>query len=71
MKSKMLTIRLNSAERALEATQGDGDTETNLVDLLTDLMHLAFVHDIGFNKCLDRATNHYEEEVIEENESCL
>jgi len=69
MKSKMLTMRLDSAEKAIEATQGDGDTETNLVDLLTDLMHLAFANDISFNRCLFLATNHYEEEVIEEIES--
>jgi len=61
--------RAQRAEMALAAYQGRdaGDTlADNIVDLVTDLMHLAHQNDIEPDYVAQRAADHYTEEVEEE-----
>jgi len=45
----------------------DVDAETNIVDLLADLMHYCRLNGIEFEDKLRIATNHFTEEVRERN----
>lgn len=42
--------------------QEDESEETNIVDLLADLMHLCEARDVSFDDCLDRARRHFADE---------
>jgi len=42
------------------------DAETTIGDLLADLMHLCDREGVDFHTCVARASDHYEEEVSEE-----
>jgi hypothetical protein len=57
------------AERALDAFQGvtgmeDEDINTIFSDLLADLLHYCRQHDMDFETLLDRAVNHFQDEVL-------
>lgn len=55
----------NTALSAFVVEVGDaGDEQTNLSDLLADLMHLADRQDLDFAQALMVARGHYAEEVI-------
>jgi hypothetical protein len=61
--------RAQRAEAALAAYQGRdaGDTlADNIVDLVTDLMHLAHANDIEPDYVMHASADHYTEEVEEE-----
>jgi len=46
----------------------DRDPETNVCDLLTDLMHYCDVYGVDFDGRLDMARVHYNEEITEDAE---
>lgn len=63
--------RIEHGDKALEthavcAGNADEGRRTQLVDLLTDLMHLADSEGVDFNDALQTAWAHHEEEVEEE-----
>lgn len=48
------------AYTAMDHYDGDSDeSETNMVDLLTDLRHWADMKDLDFYACLDTSYAHY------------
>lgn len=56
-------IRINRAFSALEAySEEDDDLASNIIDLLTDLMHLCRQQGIEFQGCLLSAEIHFESE---------
>lgn len=52
-----------------EVGQPDEDLETNLGDLLADLMHLCEVDQVDFEECLDRGELNFDEEMDDERHS--
>ena len=51
---------------AEEVRMEDEDRETQLSDLLCDLMHFCNVEKLKWSLCVSRAQNHFREEVAEE-----
>jgi hypothetical protein len=49
-----------------ECNMNDEDRETQLSDLLCDLMHFCDVEEINWTACVERAYDHWREEVREE-----
>jgi hypothetical protein len=49
---------------ALKTGIQDEDTHTKLSDLVSDLMHLCDKEDIDFNDVLERASDHYTNELV-------
>jgi hypothetical protein len=54
--------RANRAQNAIDMAYEVDSTDTQIVDLLTDLMHLAKQQKLSFAKLLSMAQVHYSEE---------
>jgi hypothetical protein len=53
--------RVGNAEKAL-SVYTDRDRNANVTDCIADLMHWSREKGIDFDRCLERATEHYETE---------
>ena len=58
--------RAARCQRALRRYDGDGSPYTGLVDWLADAMHFCRLRGHDFSDLLDRASEHYAAEVLDE-----
>lgn len=58
-----MTINTEGARKALDSYGNYADLEEQMTDLLTDLFHVAHVEGFGYETILEKATEHYNEEI--------
>jgi len=65
----MITLAMNEeriefASRLFEVSPYDEHgKETSLIDILSDLRHYCYFHDIDFSACIRSSENHFNEEI--------
>lgn len=61
-RERLNAVRVNRIASALGETYKNGDAYLNMSDAIADMMHLCAARGIKFERVLENAKKHYEEE---------